>query len=214
MKKAIVIFLSAALILAYCPRSWAISWERSLAAALEKAKSEGKPVMADFYTDWCGWCKKLDSDVYEDAGVNVLAGKFICVKVNCEVDKSAFSKYGLQGYPTVIFFGSAGNVQETVVGYRNAQVFTTIMNKVLGKAPAADMDRQQPAAKPGVKRAHVLKVKKAAGIFELSGIMGSRAIINGKVVAAGDKVDNADVVAITQDSVKLRYKDKDLTLKL
>lgn len=131
MRKNIVILLFSAFLLTFSAESWAISWEHDLTAALEKAKAEGKPVMADFYTDWCGWCKKLDKDVYEDAGVNQLAEKFICVKVNCEVDKGAFSKYGLRGYPTIIFFDAAGNIKETVVGYRPVQAFAEIMNKVL-----------------------------------------------------------------------------------
>ena len=188
--------------------AWAVSWEHDLTGTLEEAKTEGKPVMADFYTDWCGWCKKLDQDVYTDASVNRLAEKFICVKVNCEVDKGAFSKYGLRGYPTIIFFNPSGGIEETVVGYRNAQVFADIMSKVLDKMPRLNekTPQQQPADKP------VIKEKIAKGEFKLAGIMGSKAIVNGKTVAVGDQVDNAKVIAITESSVKLLYKDKEMTL--
>lgn len=197
----------------FTANSWAISWEHDLAGALEKAKTEGKPVMADFYTDWCGWCKKLDKDVYEDANVNQLAEKFICVKVNCEVDKGAFSKYGLQGYPTIIFFDPAGNIEEKIVGYRNAQVFADTMNKVLDKTPKPNVNQQQPAEEPVIKEP-VVKAKRAAGEFNLSGIMGSKAIVNNKTVTVGDEVDSAKVVEITETCVKLLYKDKELTLSM
>ena len=133
MAKKIILFLLSIFFLTIGSESWAVSWEHDLANALERAKSEGRPVMADFYTDWCGWCKKLDKDVYEDADVNRMAEKFICIKVNCEIDKGAFSKYGLKGYPTIIFFNAAGNIEETIVGYRGAQVFTDTMKKVLDK---------------------------------------------------------------------------------
>lgn len=207
MKKIIITLLSFIFVLTFGIESWAISWERDLASGLEKAKAKGKPVMADFYTDWCHWCKKLDEDVYSDAAVNRLSEKFICVKVNCEIDKSAFSKYGLQGYPTIIFFNAAGKAEERVVGYRTAQVFTEIMNKVLARMPKSKPN-QQPIDKP------VIKKKRAAGEFKLEGIIGSEAIVNDKIVAVGDEVDDAKVIAITEGCVKLRYEDKDLTLSI
>ncbi len=213
MKKNIAAFLLLAFVLASSPEAWAISWEHDLAAALGKAKTEGKPVMADFYTDWCGWCKKLDKDVYEDAAVNRLAEKFICVKVNCEVDKDAFSKYGLQGYPTIIFFDPAGNIEDKIVGYRNAVVFADAMTKVLDKIPKLNANQQQPAEEPAVKEP-VVKIKRAAGEFNLSGIMGSKAIINNKAVAVGDEVDSAKVIEITKTGVRLLYKDKELTVSI
>jgi len=208
MKKNIVTFLLFIFVLTSGFESWAISWERDLEGAFEKAKTEGKPVIADFYTDWCHWCKKLDEDVYDNADVNRLAEKFICVKVNCTVDKGAFSKYKLQGYPTVIFFNAAGNVEEAVVGYTTAQVFAGIMNKILGRMPKSRVNLQRPTEAP------VIKEQKAAGEFTLAGIMGSKAIVNDKVVAVGDKVDNAKVIAITGSRVKLRYKDEELTLNM
>ncbi|MBU1912827.1 MAG: thioredoxin family protein [Candidatus Omnitrophica bacterium] len=207
MKKIIIAFLSFIFILTFSLESWAISWERDLADALEKAKTKGKPVMADFYTDWCHWCKKLDKDVYENAGVNRLAEKFICVKVNCEIDKGAFSKYGLRGYPTVIFFNAKGKTEETVVGYRTAQAFADIMNKVLGRMPESNANQQLPG-KP------IIKKKRAAGEFKLEGIMDSEAIVNDKIVAVGDEVDDAKVIVITESCVKLLYKDKELTLSM
>ena len=210
MKKNIIAFLLFTLILTFNSASWAISWEHDLAGALGKAKTEGRPVMADFYTDWCGWCKKLDKDVYEDANVNRLAEKFICVKVNCEVDKTAPSKYGVKGYPTIIFFDSAGNAEETIVGYRAAPAFADTMNKILDKTSKYDATPQQTIDKPVV----IIKEKRATGEFELAGIMGSKAIVNDKVVAIGDEVDNAKVISITKSSVKLLYKDKELTLKI
>ena len=208
MKKTIITFLSFCIVLCFGFEAWAISWEHDLAGALHKAKGEGKHVMADFYTDWCGWCKKLDKDVYTDADVNRLAEQFICVKVNCEVDKTAFSKYGLTGYPTVIFFNPAGDIEETVVGYRAAPAFIDIMKKVLDKTQQSNVAQQSPSNEP------ITKAKAATGEFKLAGIMGSRAIINDKVVVAGDEVDGAKVIAITAGTVKILYKNKELILKM
>src|SRR5271155_4177100 len=60
-----------------------LTWQTSLAAGSNLAMQEHKYVLADVYTDWCGWCKKLDKDVLTDSDVvSYLQKQFICVKVN------------------------------------------------------------------------------------------------------------------------------------
>ena len=41
------------------------TWKQAIA----KAKTENKPLFVDFYTDWCGPCKKMDKEVFTDAKV-------------------------------------------------------------------------------------------------------------------------------------------------
>ena len=38
----------------------AIDWETDFPAALERARAEGKPVLVNFYAEWCVWCKRLE----------------------------------------------------------------------------------------------------------------------------------------------------------
>src|SRR5271154_6266159 len=62
-----------------------VEWGHDYDSALETAKKDKKLVMVDLYTDWCGWCKKLDKDTYSDKDVAAKLGKdFIAVKVNPE----------------------------------------------------------------------------------------------------------------------------------
>src|SRR5262245_27392411 len=42
-----------------------IVWKRSMSSALSQAKASGGLVIVDVYTDWCGWCKRMDKDIYE-----------------------------------------------------------------------------------------------------------------------------------------------------
>ena len=49
-----------------------IRWEHRLEDALKKAKSSGKPVMIDFWAEWCGWCHRLDQTTYVDPEVSKL----------------------------------------------------------------------------------------------------------------------------------------------
>lgn len=41
----------------------------SIDQAYERAQTDGKKILIDFYTDWCGWCKRLDRDTYSQAEV-------------------------------------------------------------------------------------------------------------------------------------------------
>src|SRR3990172_10089448 len=52
---------------------------------LARAKAGRKKVIVDVYTDWCTWCKKMDSDTYADKSVRTaLTANFVGVKLNAE----------------------------------------------------------------------------------------------------------------------------------
>src|SRR6187455_2873333 len=53
--------------------------------ALQKSKKEKRPVFIDVYTDWCGWCKVMDKNTFNDPQVSKLLNeKFYAVKFNAE----------------------------------------------------------------------------------------------------------------------------------
>ena len=213
MKK--IIFLTMALVLGLALEAYALYWEDDLEAALAKAKKSQKPVMADFYTEWCGWCKKLDSDTYSDNKVDGLAKKFICVKVDGDKNREAVSKYQIEGYPTIIFLNYEGRIDERVVGYRDANGFADIMNSVLKKTK-----------KPSAKSPEVTKDKSPAATpakgqksqFTLNGIIydvnAPMALINGTSVKVGDTIEGAKVKKITKVDVELEYQGSVIVLNI
>lgn len=110
-----------------------INWVNSLDEGLKLAKQGNKPVMVDFYTDWCGWCKKLDKDTYSNSAVQGLADKFVCVKVDGDKDRANTKKFGINGYPTIVFLDSIGKEIDRNVGYANSEELSKIMEKILKK---------------------------------------------------------------------------------
>lgn len=108
-----------------------IQWYFSFSDGQAEAKKFNKPIMVDFYTDWCGWCKKLDKDVYADSKVADLAKKFICIKIDGDKNKDLVNKYTVRGYPTILFLNPDGSVINTSVGYIPADEFLTRMQKSL-----------------------------------------------------------------------------------
>ena len=98
-----------------------VKWQSSYQQALAQAKSEKKLVMVDIYTDWCGWCKRLDKDVYANAAVaEALAKHFIPVKVNPEKSREGAElakKFGTQGFPHIVFVNGNGEKVAEISGY-------------------------------------------------------------------------------------------------
>ncbi len=243
-KNIVMIILFGLLVFLPAPDMYAVSWQSDLEGALDSAKSSGEPIMVDFYTDWCHWCKKMDSDTYSDSRVNELAGDFICVQVDAERSPDLAQKYSVRGYPTVVFLDSAGQVMQNVTGYRGPDAFVGVMEGVLrtaeSKRPkpekkAADSvpaktpvePRKSAAVKEGGIKANIRetmhdlqkKLKKMRNNnMELNGIVYDkerpRAIINDTIVKVGDTIEGAKVVRIEKSAVVLSLRDKVINLKL
>jgi len=109
-----------------------IAWRRSLAAAQAEAKQSHKLLMVDFYTSWCGYCKKLDAETYTDATVIKQTGQVVTVKVDAEHEgKDLARKYGVTGYPTVLFLNETGGVEGFFDGFMPAPKFTQSFNDTI-----------------------------------------------------------------------------------
>jgi thiol:disulfide interchange protein len=140
---AAVLVLAAGVVLAAkpkpkpkpAPKPTAIVWLTDFKAASDQAAKSKKPMMIDFYTDWCGWCKKLDSDTYTDSAVIDLSTKFVCVKVNADKFPDIAKSYKIEGYPTIVFTDSSAAEIHRQVGYQGPKEFAQTMKDALGKLP-------------------------------------------------------------------------------
>ncbi len=75
--------------------------------------NSSKPVLVDFWAEWCGPCKALAPVLDEIAGE--VGEKAALVKVNVDESGELAQKYGIRGIPTLIFFKD-GEVKSTLVG--------------------------------------------------------------------------------------------------
>lgn len=110
----------AALAITTCIAS-AETWLTDFKAASDKAKSENKPLLMDFTgSDWCGWCIKLDKEVFNTPEFKEYAEKnLVLLKLDFPKGKSQpphekkqneelAKRYGIQGFPTIIVLNSSG----------------------------------------------------------------------------------------------------------
>ncbi|BBN89264.1 protein-disulfide reductase DsbD [Azospira sp. I09] len=113
---------------------------KSVADLEARVKAAGKPVMLDFYADWCVSCKEMERFTFADPKVRAkLAGFTLLqadVTANSEDDKALLQRFKLFGPPGIIFFDAAG--QEIaglrVVGFQEATPFLQVLQRV---APGA-----------------------------------------------------------------------------
>ncbi len=83
-----------------------------------------KPIVIDFYTDWCTWCKKLDTEVYTDPrAIDFFSKKMVLYKTNAEVDTALAHQFNISGYPTLVMTDSKGNEIDRIIGYLPADEF-------------------------------------------------------------------------------------------
>lgn len=93
--------------------------EGTFQTALEKAKQENKLLFVDCYTSWCGPCKMLARDVFTNNEVaDYFNEHFISLKVDCEKGEGPEIKnrFGVSGYPTLLFINGKGEVVNKIVG--------------------------------------------------------------------------------------------------
>ena len=100
-----------------------------LDAALRGAGSAGRPVMLDFYADWCVSCKEMERFTFTDPAVRAkLAGVLLLkadVTANQPGDRELLKRFNLFGPPGTIFFDVQGREmkQVRVIGYQDAERF-------------------------------------------------------------------------------------------
>jgi thiol:disulfide interchange protein len=113
----------------------AVAWEKDLTVALSRADSERKVVMVDFYTDWCGWCRKLDETTYADPAVQSTLKRLVTVKLDAERGGRADAeRYRVEGFPCVLFLNAKGVEVARIPGYLPPGEFLEELKDVLSKA--------------------------------------------------------------------------------
>jgi len=128
-----------------------IKWY-SFEDAYNLSKKKKKKIFVDVYTEWCGWCKKMDAETFTNPVIaKYMMDNFYCVKFDAErkdtivIDGKAFinpnpaSKRsthqlasqllrGSMSYPSYVFLNEEGQLITVVPGYHNAKSFEAILS--------------------------------------------------------------------------------------
>jgi protein disulfide-isomerase len=100
-----------------------LNWENNLDKAIDQAKKENKVVLVNFTgSDWCIWCKRLSSEVFQQKEFKEYADESLVLvmldfprNIDQSEDTQAYNrdlaqKYGIQGFPTILIFNGDGKL--------------------------------------------------------------------------------------------------------
>ena len=100
-----------------------------LEQALAAARDQGKPLMLDFYADWCVSCKEMEHLTFSDPAVRQTLSQAVLVQAdvtkNDEQDRALLKRFGIFGPPAILFFDTQGQELQSyrVVGFMPADKF-------------------------------------------------------------------------------------------
>ncbi|MGH8269655.1 MAG: thioredoxin family protein, partial [Steroidobacteraceae bacterium] len=111
--------------------------------AVSQAAGQRRPVMVDFYADWCTSCKEMEATTFLDPAVRqALVGTVLLradVTANDAKDRALLKRFGIYGPPTIAFYGRDGRERSRyrVVGYMSGAEFAAAVHAAEGSAPAS-----------------------------------------------------------------------------
>jgi thioredoxin-related protein len=128
-----------------------LTWDQ----AIEKSTIEKKKVFVDVYTEWCGWCKKMDRTTFEDENIAGLINEsYYAVKFDAETKESItindkeynYVKNGKRGYhelaaellrgkmsyPSIVFLNEKLELIQPIPGYQNSENLEMIISYFAG----------------------------------------------------------------------------------
>ncbi len=124
-------------------REGSVRWH-SFNRGLELARKEGKPVVIDFYTSWCKWCKVMEEKTFSHPKVSdYLSRNFVAVRIDAEnrtgelnYNGNTYSpvqltrNFGVKGFPSMAYLDSQGKKITVMPGYVPPETFLEFLKYI------------------------------------------------------------------------------------
>jgi len=130
-------------------RGQGIDWRHDYGKARQEARATGRPLVLDFSTEQCMWCRKLEATTFRDPKVAaLLARDFVPLHVDALRQPSLARALKIERFPTLLFAAPDGTILGRHVGFVDAARFRGQLERALASVPA------RPAAAQEAERAY------------------------------------------------------------
>lgn len=117
-----------------------VSWYQDYASARQEARATGRPVLYNFSTTWCGYCRKLEVTTFQDPRVRrLLRDYFVAVKLDGDREFGLVADLGISVFPTLIVSDAAGQIIFRHNGFLEADHLVSTLEQVKGRATASEL---------------------------------------------------------------------------
>ncbi|GMW01843.1 MAG: hypothetical protein AMXMBFR84_29800 [Candidatus Hydrogenedentota bacterium] len=190
-----------------------IRWTSDYQAGLDQAVKENKGVLLDFTAEWCGWCEKMDKEVFSASNVTGMLRDYVCIKVDIDKNPDIAGAYQVQSIPRTVFL----NVNQEIIGDRMGFVPESQFIGYL-QAQAEDLHKQTGGTKaphiaaaptPASMKSAVAKRVDVEGPDAILDLLGEpdpqlREIVQTKVVETGESMVPVLVAGLSHDYLGTR----------
>ena len=96
-----------------------VDWRSDYATACREAADKDRPLLLDFGTTQCFWCKRLDAITFRDSTVSrLLNHQFVPLKIDAHRDPGLAEKLRIQAYPTIVLASPEGKILDVIEGFK------------------------------------------------------------------------------------------------
>jgi thioredoxin-like negative regulator of GroEL len=120
-----------------------IRWRTDYAGALKEAQDKNLPLVIDFGTVNCYWCKKLEESTFRDPRIiQIMNERYIPLKIDGEKEPTLIQLLRITGYPTIILAAPDKRIVGTVEGFQEVEKFHEHLQRALvNMTPSDSMNR-------------------------------------------------------------------------
>lgn len=114
-------------------------WQPYSEELYQSALKNHRPIIIDFFADWCAACHELDQKTFSNSDVKSITEKFVLLRFDATKDSEELrklkTKYKIQGLPTVVFYSADGLWQEsqTLTEFEKPERFINRLERVLAR---------------------------------------------------------------------------------
>ncbi len=104
-----------------------VNWYSSIEETSAAARQANKPMMLDFWADWCAACKVMESEVYSNSDFQEATQRFLPVRIDFDKKPAIARKYSIVALPTIVFTDSYGTELFRYRGYIGSKVLAELL---------------------------------------------------------------------------------------